>query len=252
MTLGRLIAFCAIFALIPAANSEPLTIAAASNFARPARELAALFEESSGHPVRISTASTGKLYAQIENGAPFDVLLAADKKRPQLLEERGQGAAGTRFTYAVGHLVLWSRDMALVNVDCKAQLESPGKHRIAIANPLTAPYGAAAKEFLTHAGRWESLQSHLVYGENIAQTLHFVVSGNASLGLIARSQATDARLPEATCNWPVPESMHEPLEQQAILLRRAQDNRAAAGFLKFLRSAGAREVIVAHGYEVPD
>ncbi len=252
MILGRLTAFCAIFALLSAANSEPLTIAVASNFARPARELAALYEELSGQPLRITTASTGKLYAQIRNGAPFDVLLAADKKRPQLLEEMGHGAAGTRFTYAVGRLVLWSRDMALVNVDCKAQLENPGRHRLAIANPLTAPYGAAAKEFLLHAGKWESLQPRLVYGENNAQTLHFVVSGNASLGLIARSQATDARLPEATCNWPVPESMHEPLEQQAILLRRAQDNKVAAEFLKYLRSVGARKVIVAHGYEVPE
>jgi molybdate transport system substrate-binding protein len=236
--------------LAEAGNTEPLTIAVASNFAGPAHELAARFENASGHDVRITTASTGKLYAQIENGAPFDVLLAADQERPQLLEASGHGVAGTRFTYAVGGLVLWSRDPALSNTDCKSQLEGLGKNRLAIANPLTAPYGTAAIQFLQADGTWTKVQTHLVYGENIAQTLHFVVSGNASLGLIASAQAKDPRLPESTCHWPVPRSMHQALEQQAILLRRASDNKVAMDFLGYLRGEDAREVIIASGYEM--
>lgn len=248
MLRGRLLLF--LLLLAEAGNTESLTVAAASNFARPAHELAERFEKASGHDVRITTASTGKLYAQIENGAPFDILLAADKERPLLLEKSGLGVAGTRFTYAVGSLVLWSRDPALANSDCKLHLEELGKKRLAIANPTTAPYGAAAVQFLQADGAWEAVRPRLVFGENIAQTLHFVVSGNASLGLIASAQAKDARLPESTCHWPVPASMHQALEQQAILLQRASDNEVAAEFLGYLRGADAREVITANGYEI--
>lgn len=235
-----------------AAAGEPITVAVASNFARPAHDLAARYEAESGNAVRITTASTGKLYAQIENGAPFDVLLAADEERPRLLEESGKGVTGTRFTYATGSLVLWSRDPALNGKDCREQLERLGRGRLAIANPATAPYGVAAKAFLQSEGAWEAVEAHLVYGENIAQTLHFVVSGNASLGLIAGAQAVDKRLPGATCYWPVPKAMHQTLEQQAILLQRAADNDVAKDFLRYLRSASASAVIAAHGYEVPD
>lgn len=230
-------------------NTETLTVAVASNFSRPAHKIAANFEAETGNAIRITTASTGKLYAQIENGAPFDVLLAADKERPRLLQESGLGVTGTRFTYAVGSLALWSRDPVFANTDCKAQLRKLGKNRLAIANPITAPYGMAAKDFLQSDGLWEAVQSRLVYGENIAQTLHFVASGNASFGLIAGSQASDVRLPEATCFWVVPRSMHRALDQQAILLQRATDNKVAADFLRYLRGAAVREIIAAHGYE---
>jgi molybdate transport system substrate-binding protein len=233
-------------------NAEQLTIAVTSSFVRTAQELATIYEKSSGNAVRITSASTGKLYAQIEHGAPFDVLLAADEQRPRLLELSGSGVAGTRFTYAVGDLVLWSRDPTLANRDCVAHLHNLSERRLAIANPQTAPYGEAAMEYLQAAELWASVESHLVYGENIAQTLHFVVSGNASLGLIAGSQAMDARLPEPSCHWPVPGSMHKPLEHQAILLRRASGNEAASGFLVFLRADEARQVISAHGYRVPE
>lgn len=248
MLHGRTIILLLLLAEV--GNAEPLTVAVASNFARPARTLAAHFAEASGHDVRITTASTGKLFAQIENGAPFDILLAADKERPLRLEQSGLGLAGTRFTYAVGSLVLWSRDPALLNTDCRAQLDKLGDKHLAIANPATAPYGVAAMEFLQVDGTWERVQARLVYGENIAQTLHFVVSGNASLGLIANAQAKDARLPESTCQWSVPESMHQALEQQAILLQRASDNKVAMDFLAYLRSADAREVITTNGYGI--
>jgi len=252
MSFVRSILSLVALLLLTQADAEPLTIAVASNFTRPAQELAAGFEEISGVAVRVTTASTGKLYAQIANGAPFDVLLAADADRPKVLEDSGLGVAHTRFSYAIGSLVLWSRDLALANENCRALLENLDSRRLAIANPLTAPYGVAAMQFLEAANLWESVEPQLVYGENIAQTLHFVVSGNASLGLIARAQATDDRLPKAVCHWSVPASMHEPIEQQAILLQRASNNAVAVAFLSYLRTAAAREVISAHGYEVPD
>ncbi len=231
-------------------QAETLTIAVASNFSRPAHVLAALYEKSSGHVVRVTTASTGKLYAQIENGAPFDLFLAADSERPQLLEESGAGVAGSRFTYALGELVLWSADADLAGQDCLEQLENLGGRKLAIANPLTAPYGVAAREALQASGVWEAVRDNLVFGENISQTLHFVVSRNAALGLIAASQAQDGRLPKASCTWPVPPALHGAIEQQAILLSRAADNEVAGDFLRYLRSSLATDVIAAHGYKV--
>ena len=225
-----------------------VTVAVASNFARPAAAIASVFAADFGHEVRMTTASTGKLYAQIENGAPFDVLLAADTERPRRLVESGSGVGESRFTYAIGGLTLWSRDDALAGADCRATLASLNSRRLAIANPLTAPYGIAARQFLQGADLWSVVEERIVYGENIAQTLHFVATGNASLGLIARSQALDARLPTPTCSWSVPTSAHDPLEQQAILLQRAVDNAAAINFMRFLRGPVAAEIISAHGY----
>lgn len=230
---------------------EPLTIAVASNFAAPAHELAQRFEAISGHAVRITAGSTGKLYAQISNGAPFDILLAADQERPALLEEAGLGIAGSRFTYASGSLVLWSRDPAFAGVDCRAALARLGSSRLAIANPQTAPYGVAARQFLQSEGLWEAVRRRLVYGENIAQTLQFVASGNAGLGLIANSQAIDERLPEATCLWRVPDEAHDAIEQQLVLLRRAESDVAAHDFLAFMRGPHGKEIITAYGYRVP-
>lgn len=240
----------AVLLLAAPTHAGVLTVAVASNFARPAHEIAKRFEAVSDHTVRLTTASTGKLYAQIVNGAPFDVLLAADAERPRLLEESGVAVAGSRFTYAVGALTLWSRDEELAGTDCREQLTRLGSKRLAIANPLTAPYGVASREFLEHERLWSIAKPQLVFGENISQTLHFVATGNASLGLIARSQALDARLPEPTCQWSVPESMHAALEQQLVLLQRAADNDAAIDFIAFLQGPVARKIIVEHGYRV--
>jgi len=250
MSVNRRFLLLQILFFATGLQAETLTIAVASNVCQPARELVSRFEESTGHAVRVTTASTGKLYAQIKNGAPFDILLAADSERPRLLEESGTGVAGTRFTYAIGRLVLWSRDPDLAGQDCKGQLGKLGSGKLAIANPLTAPYGAAARETLQAAGLWANVQGNLVFGENISQTLHFVVSGNASLGFIATSQAADARLPDATCTWQVPKSMHAPIAQQAILLGRASANETAVDFMRYLRGSIAAEVIAAHGYEI--
>ena len=233
---------------VAAAGEDHVTVAVASNFGATAREIAARFEQDADHEIRITTASTGKLYAQIVNGAPFDVLLAADVERPRRLEVSGTGVAGTRFTYARGMLVLWSRTAD----DCRAALRNAGGGRVAIANPETAPYGAAARSFLQQTGLWGAVRDRLVIGENIAQALQFAASGNAALGFIARSQLQAPSLPPASCSWPVPASMHDPVDQQAILLQRGEGSAGAKAFLDFLRSDAGRAIILRNGYGLPE
>lgn len=247
--MRRLLPFAILLLGLPAAGAGELTVAVASNFRVPAEEIGELYTQATGHAVRLSVSSTGKLYAQILSGAPFDIFLAADSERPRLLEQAGLGVAGTRFTYAIGGLVLWSRDPGLRGTDCRDALADPDGGIVAIANPAIAPYGAAAKGFLTASGLWSGVEPRLVYGENIAQTLHFVVSANARLGFIAASQAIDPRLPPPSCSWAVPGNLHEPVAQQALLLARARGNSAAAGFVAFLKSATAADVIRRFGYK---
>jgi len=240
-------------ALLPGVGAAAeIAVAAASNFSMALTELAADFEARTEHRLRVSLASTGKLYAQIANGAPYDVLLAADSERPLLLEKSGDGVAGSRFTYAIGALVLWSRDPTLAGRDCRDILSDTEGGRIAIANPETAPYGAAARDFLRRAGLWDAVAGRLAYGENIAQALQFAASGNARAGFIAEAQAIDPRLPAATCRWHVPSDLHEPLEQQALLLRRGAGEPAATEFLGYLESDAARAIILRHGYRLPE
>lgn len=233
-------------ALLPMAvhAGDQVTIAVASNFSRTAAELGTQFTAATGIPVRISNGSTGKLYAQIVNGAPFDVFLAADAQRPALLEASGAAIAGSRFTYAVGELVLWSRSAS----DCYAALHGDG--RVALANPETAPYGSAARTFRVDIGLWDSVAPRAVYGENIAQTLQFVATGNAGVGFIARSQLNDPRLPAGTCSWDLPATTGGPLEQQAVLLASAAGNEEAIRFMAFLQGDPARDLIRHHGYGV--
>lgn len=242
---------CAILLILmlasPARAADSIIVAVASNFTRSAAELAERFEAETGVAVRLSNGSTGKLYAQILNGAPFDVFLAADIERPARLEQSGHAVAGARFTYAKGALVLWSRSER----DCHAALNDENGGRVALANPETAPYGKAAVEYLSGAGHWNSVSGRAVYGENINQTLQFVATGNAVVGLIAKSQLVAPQLPEAACTWEVPASSYSNLEQQAVLLERATDDKNARRFFEFLRSSAAQEIIVRHGYEVP-
>ncbi len=229
-------------------RADSLLIAVASNFALTAEKVATEFEAASGHEVLISSGSTGKLYAQIRNGAPFDVFLAADVARPEMLEIEGLGVSGTRQAYAYGRLVLWSRDTHPEGLNCQARLRGSNFGRLAIANPDTAPYGAAARQFLARSGLWERVQAHLVIGENISQTLQYVASGNAGLGLVALSQLHNKHLPAATCRWTVPSDMHDPIEQQAILLSRAAAKPAARAFLMFLHSEAGQSVVARNGY----
>ena len=242
---------CALLSLlliaVPASAGDVVTVAVASNFSTVAMELSSRFTDDTGIQVRISSGSTGKLYAQIVNGAPFDVFLAADAERPQRLERSGHAVAGSRFTYAIGALVLWSRDAT----DCRAALADRDAGRVALANPATAPYGRAAREFLDNEALWEAVSGRVVYGENIAQTLQFVATGNAVLGVIARSQLGAPQLPHPSCTWDVPAATYSGLEQQAVLLRRAAGNAGARRYHEFLRSGVATGIILRHGYEVP-
>jgi len=229
--------------LIPQAlQSAELQIAVASNFYPAARQLATVFRQQTGHDVRLSPGSTGKLYAQIVNGAPHEIFLAADVRRPQRLEAAGLAIAGSRFTYARGMLVVWSADPALITGSGLPPLSA--LKRIAIANPKLAPYGAAAQETLQQLGLWEAAQPKLVRGESIGQTYQFVATRNADLGFIAGSQLD----PTQGSHWAVPEALHEPVDQQLVVLT---DSPAAKQFASFLRSPAAQTVILAAGYLIP-
>ncbi len=232
--------------------ADVLSVAVASNFSVAMEELVERYESRTGQAVRVSRASTGKLYAQVVNGAPFDVLLAADAERPALLEASGLAVAGSRFTYAVGRLVLWSRDPRLASSDCREALSASGGGRVAVANPDTAPYGAAAREALNALGFWQGIRGRLVIGESVGQTLHFVASGNAALGFIAAAQLKSPNLPATACQWAVPAALHSPIEQQAVLLRPAEGDTDALAFLRFLRGAEARRIIADNGYALPE
>lgn len=230
-----------------ASLAADVTVAVAANFTAAIRRLTPEFEHATGHKLVASFGSTGKLYAQIKNGAPFDVFLAADEKRPKLLESEGAAVAGTRFTYAVGRLVLWSPKPGVV--DARGDVLRTGNFpRLAIANAKTAPYGAAAEQALHRLGVWERVAARLVRGENISQTFQFVSSGNAALGLVAAAQVR--ALPEARrgSQWIVPVDKYDPLRQDAVLLKHGANNAAAHAFLAYLKSAATRSVIEDLGY----
>ncbi len=221
-------------------------VAVASNFSQVARELAARFEARSGHQVRISSASSGKLYAQIRHGAPFHLFLSADAERPRRLVKAGLARPQNRRTYAIGRLVFWAPDHPGDAEVCRARLRH--LDRLAVANPRTAPYGAAAVETLKALGR-DPGQLRLVVGENIAQAYAFTASGAVEGGLVAAAQIQGRDL--TGCRWPVPERLHHPIEQQAVLLEQGEDNPAAEGFFRFLFSEPARTLIQAAGYRLP-
>lgn len=236
--------------LLPAlpALAGTLSLAVAANFTSTARTLAERFEADTGHRVSISFGSTGKLYAQIRNGAPYDVFMAADAERPTRIEASPQGVPGTRFTYARGILVLWSPEPERFPAP-EEYLQAASFSRLAMANPVTAPYGLAARQALTQLGLWQQLQAKLVRGDSVAQAFQFVASGNAEAGFVALSQARDWPETDASL-WRVPQAWYEPIEQQAILLRRGAGNEAAHAWLDFLRSEAARTIIRNRGYEV--
>ncbi|PIV81195.1 molybdate ABC transporter substrate-binding protein [bacterium CG17_big_fil_post_rev_8_21_14_2_50_64_8] len=236
---------CALSGAI--AHADEVTIAVASNFARPAQEIAAQFETDTGHHVVLAFGSTGKHFAQISNGAPFAAFLAADARRPRLLEEAGLAVTGTRFTYAVGKIVLWSPDKDLVDPDGAVPSSDRFRH-LAIANPGLAPYGEAAQQVLQSQGLWDKLADRIVRGENIGQTYQFVQSGNAELGFVASAQLIDeqGRMPGSW--WDPPQDSYTPIAQQAVLLR---EGPAARAFLDYMRSGAARKIITHYRYGAP-
>ena len=235
-----------------AGADDSLTIAVASNFRSTAQLIADAFTDELGVSVRLSSGSTGKLYAKIVNGAPYDVFLAADMQRPRLLETNGDAIAGSLQPYADGKLVLISADPSLKGQYCSRVLRSGSYRKLAIANPATAPYGAAAKAYLLDAGLWDDAKPRIVMGENISQTFQFVATKNATLGIVAASQlAHDISLTEITCRWAIDVPPTHVIHQGGVILRRTDKLDDARLFMKFLRSDTARELMLSYGHEVP-
>lgn len=229
------------------AAADTLRLAVAANFAQPARRLASDFEQAHGHRVEITSGATGKFYAQIANGAPFEILLAADDETPAKLEKEGHAVAGSRFTYAVGTLVLWSPQAGFVDADGAVLAKGTFRH-LALANPKTAPYGAAALEVLRHRQLLPALEGKLVQGENITQAYQFVASGNAELGFVAYSQILKDGKPSGSF-WQIPAKLYSPLVQDAVLLKRGEANPAAKALLAYLKGDAASAVIRGFGYQ---
>lgn len=221
--------------------------AVAANFTAPMKMLAKSFEQDTGHKLVLSFGSTGSFYAQIKNGAPFDVLLAADSDTPLRLEKDGLGVAGSRFTYATGRLVLWSPKAGVVD-DQGGVLRSGKFQRLAIANPKLAPYGAAAMQVLANLGLEATVQPKLVQGENIAQAYQFTASENAQIGFVALSQVFMQGHISQGSAWVVPAHLHAPLQQDAIVLRKGQDNPGAQALRVYLQSEKARRTLQTFGY----
>lgn len=229
------------------ADDTPLRIAVAANFAPAMRALVADFRAREGGRLDVIIGSTGKLYAQIHHGAPFDALFAADERRPALLEAAGRVRAGSRFTYAMGRLALWSPQADRVDAAGQVLRDGPFRH-LAIANPKLAPYGRAAQQVLQALGLWQTLRARTVRGENVGQALQFVRSGNAELGLVALSQVQPPGQPAPGSLWVVPPELYTPIVQQAVLLT---DNPRAADFLRFVQTDEGRAIIQSFGYQLP-
>ena len=250
LALQRLLVWLLLIAASASAHADSVRVAVAANFAPTLQAIVTEFEKESGHKLLISAGATGKFYAQIRNGAPFDVLLSADAETPARLIADGAAVAGSRFTYALGRLVLWSAQPELV--DRQGALLARGNFRhLALANPKTAPYGAAAIEVLGNMGLRQSLAPKFVQGENIAQVLQFVSSGNAELGFVALSQVwKDGQFTSGSA-WLVPPHLHRPIRQDAVLLAAARDKPAAQALLRYLKGDQARAFLSAFGYELP-
>ncbi len=237
-------------ALLISIQAAEVTVAVASNFSFPMRKIVAQFEAESGHKVRLSLGSTGAFYAQIKNGAPFHLLLAADQETPARLEKEGLGLAGTRFTYAQGRLVLWSRQAG--RVDVEGEILKTGRfQKLALANPKLAPYGVAAMETLQRLSLTEQLKSKFVQGENISQAYQFVETENAQIGFVAMSQVfSEGKLLKGSA-WIVPLQLYSPIQQDAILLVAGQKNSAAIALMRYLKTDRAKSVMSAYGYNHP-
>ena len=231
-----------------AAHAETISVAVASNFTAPMQKIAAQFEKDTGHKAELSFGATGKFYAQISNGAPFGILLAADDKTPAKIAQEGKGDAASRFTYSIGKLVLWSKQDGYV--DANGEVLKTGKFQhVAIANPKLAPYGLAAEQTLTKLNLLDAIKPKFVQGENIGQTYQFAATGNAELGFVALSQVMEDGKIKSGSTWVVPAQMHEPIRQDAIVLNNAKDNVAAKALMDYLKGDKARAIITAYGYD---
>jgi molybdate transport system substrate-binding protein len=246
--LPPILAFILALAVPMIARAGETLIAVAANFAAAAEAIGKAFTAETGHTAIFTTGSTGKLYAQISEGAPFEVLLSADAKTPERIEKDGNGVAGSRFTYAIGGLALWSVDAGRIGADPKAALTDAATLKIAIANPDLAPYGVAARQALQFMGVWEDVQPKIAMGENIGQAFAMTQSGAAQIGFVALSAVKNPGKPVAGSLFEVPQAWFEPIRQDAILLKKGEGNEAAKAFLEFLRGPEAREIAASFGY----
>lgn len=230
------------------APAEEISVAVASNFTLVMRDIVAEFERSSAYQVKLSYGSSGKFYAQIRHGAPFQVFFSADQAKPKALQRDGLIVPGSRFTYATGALVLWSTKPGLVDENA-TRLKRGDFNRLAMANPRLAPYGMAAVEVLENLGLKEATRAKWVQGENIAQTYQFVSSASVDMGFVALSQIIHRAHVERGSRWIIPTELYNPIRQDAVLLQRGADSAAAQALLRFVRGEKARDIIESYGYE---
>jgi molybdate transport system substrate-binding protein len=236
-----------LLSVSPAGLAATTLVAVAANFSKPMSEIAAEFEKATGHIATLSFGSSGKFVSQLENGAPFDALLSADEAGPIKLEQDGFAVAGSRFTYALGKLVLWSATPGYVDDQGKVLISGSFKH-LALADPKLAPYGAAGLEVLKGLNVQDTLQPLLVQGENIAQTYQFISTGNAELGFVALSQVYENGKVATGSGWIIPADRHTPIKQSAVLMINGAENPAAVALLSYLKSAPALAIIKKYGY----
>ena len=243
--------FIFLFAVIAAdlapLQAEELGLAVAANFTLPMKEIAGRFEAQSGHRLNISFGSSGRLYAQISNGAPFQLFFSADQEKPEALVAGGLALADSRFTYAVGGLVLWSPDERAHVADAEV-LMNQSADRLAIANPRLAPYGIAAMQVLEALGLESAYRDRLVMGENINQAYQFVDTGNVPVGLLALSQVMAGGELRKGVGWIIPGELYDPIRQDAVMMKAARDSVAAREFMKFMLGNEARTIMADYGY----
>ena len=224
-------------------------VAVAANFAEPIKAIGAVLEKTTGHTIKVTLGATGKLYAQIKNGAPFDVLLAADTKTPEKLENEGLGQPGSRFAYATGKLVLWSVDAK--RVDAKGEvLKAANLGKVSYANPKVAPYGAATVQVIDKLGLTAALTPKLVQGESIGQTFTFASTGNADVGFVAMSQVLEGGKLKSGSMWVVPQHLYDPIRQDAVVMQKSANNEAAQALMRLLKSPNIKDLIRSYGYEL--
>mgnify|MGYP006273599297 FL=1 len=249
MKMKQFIMLAASLLLASSTNAAEVKVAVAANFAQPMKDIAAEFEKDTGHKVNLTQGATGKFYAQITNGAPFEVFLSADDETPSKLVKEGKAIAATQFTYAIGRLVLWSPDEKLVDQG-GGVLKTDKFKFLSIANARVAPYGRAAVQTMQKLGVLTAIEPRVVQGESISQTYQFVTSGNAQLGFVALSQVWDSGRLKSGSAWIVPEDMHEQLKQDIVLLNPGKESKAATALVDYLKSDKARKVIERYGYKL--
>lgn len=247
--MKKLAILIAALSLTALAHADEVQVAVAANFTAPMQHIVPAFEKATGHKLVAAYGATGKFYAQIRNGAPFEVLLSADDETPARLARENAAVAATQFTYAKGKIVLWSAQSALVDEQGEV-LKRGGFDHLALTNPKLAPYGMAAVEAMKALGLHEALAPKFVTGENLAQTYQFIKSGNAPLGFIALSQVMkDGKIVEGSA-WLVPTALYQPIKQDAIVLDKGKDKPAAAALMQYLKGEQARAIIQSYGYDL--